>query len=439
MTVLADDHPVGMSQEEGMGMVGPPIRELGKNRNGRWLVETVSGSRHLFDLDSMSYARRGTRIKGLKPRFSYGVKSVDQWPKVNSTFRVALDRPAQEEFRLASSYVTRIVPLAQNEHLEADLPRQSLLQQASGAPPSNAWLLIGDEASFPTTAELKAQRRLRNPEINSWTSPRQIQRGDLVFVYYMNPRKAVHFVARALNPPVFESSIEVNSIKPVDPHQWWTDLTPFVEVPPIPFKLVRDLHGGHLILRGKPTHYLTPDIVSQLINHCGVLNDEQRLVMQRPVGDAALPDPANMSLATLRRISAGALRLEAQVEQYVAEPVLAKAFPASRGFRIEKQYRIEGAGIADYGIFERDQLIGVVEVKLGITRLLGSVLGGSPDLEQLGRYCSKAKVPGLLIDANEIVLVDLDSLRPVRLYERQRLTRKHLGAISSHLQPPFQN
>ncbi len=69
------------------------------------------------------------------------------------------------------------------------------LQDILAIPPVNAWLLMGDEASYPTPQDLRTQRRTWRDSI--WTGPRRARPGDLLFFYLMAPRSAIHFAARA--------------------------------------------------------------------------------------------------------------------------------------------------------------------------------------------------------------------------------------------------
>ncbi len=100
------------------------------------------------------------------------------------------------------------------------------------SPPTNAWLLVGDEASRPGDDELSDFRRSWRAAETLWTSPKQVQPGDLLFFYFISPIKAVHFAARAASYPFFDSSITVNAYKKVSDHQWWVRYTPMVPVEP---------------------------------------------------------------------------------------------------------------------------------------------------------------------------------------------------------------
>ena len=79
---------------------------------------------------------------------------------------------------------------------QRQLQRHASLKDIVAIPPVNAWLLIGDEASYPTATDLREGRTYWNFD-SIWTGPRQAQPGDLLFFYFIAPRKAIHFVARA--------------------------------------------------------------------------------------------------------------------------------------------------------------------------------------------------------------------------------------------------
>jgi hypothetical protein len=413
--------------------------ELAPGSVGRWLVETHSGSRHLFDLDTWTYSRSGEQRlgNGLDSPDPLPIVEVDQWPRVNTQFWLWLDVGDDYVQQMRSSYVTRIVELSPGIDFAAALAPQTELEAVAQVPPSNAWLLMGDEASFPDAAELRAQRDPSEDALPYWTCPRQIMRGDLVFIYFMAPRSAVHFAARALYPPVYDPSIEVNAERQIDPHQWWTELSPLVEVQPVSYSILRALHGGHLNLRGKPTNYLKPAIVERMIAEFGDLDDEQRLVLQKPVGAPELPsEPELMQLEDLRRLPSGALRLESMVEEYVVAPLTRMCFPESENNTVVPQVKVEGAGVVDYAVYHHDQMRGVIEVKLGVRRSLDGGLRDSPDLAQAVRYATAADVPAMLIDSNEIFLIDRGSSEPSRSLDRQRLTTENLAAITDHFLDP---
>ncbi|MCB1028265.1 MAG: hypothetical protein KDB24_10945, partial [Microthrixaceae bacterium] len=308
----------------------------------------------------------------------------------------------------------------------------ALVEQAFEMEPRNAWLLMADSASMPTEEELVEQRTSGEEGLPQWTCPKHIQPGDVVFLYFKAPDKEVRFAARALTYAWYDPTSGVNSVGDVDPHQWWTLLSPLVPVDPIPFKQLEECFGHKLILRGKPTHYVPPRAFDRIVSELGELDDEQALVLQRPVGNDELPPAATIGLAELNEMAAGALATESMVEEYIVEPLLSLAFPASDGFRITRQHRLESGRIPDFAVSKGDELVGLVEAKLGIGRGSGP-LAGCPEVEQILRYCKEAGLPGLLIDANEIVLVSPDADEPVGYVDRVFLSDADLTEIAGFL------
>jgi hypothetical protein len=69
---------------------------------------------------------------------------------------------------------------------------------------TNAWLLVGDDASFPDQKELAHVRKHWRYDDSVWTSAKQVQPGDLLFFYFLSPMKKIRFVARAAS---FRSSM----------------------------------------------------------------------------------------------------------------------------------------------------------------------------------------------------------------------------------------
>jgi hypothetical protein len=75
--------------------------------------------------------------------------------------------------------------------------------------PRSAWLLFGDEKSYPPYA------------FRCWTACPHVEVGDTLFFYFMAPRKAIHFIGRALSRPYVNLELEAASHRNVDRHQWW--------------------------------------------------------------------------------------------------------------------------------------------------------------------------------------------------------------------------
>lgn len=267
-----------------------------------------------------------------------------------------------------------------------------------------------------------------------WTAPKQIQPGDLLFFYFMTPRKAIQFVARAATYPVFDPKIRVNSINHVDPNQWWVEPTPMHAITPVSFQELRSFMGGHLILKGKPSHYLPPLVVTRIMKRVGVetADAETRLVLKRPVGAPELPDPARVGLDRWRRMADGPLKLEAQVEQYVVEPLLRLALPRGRGVSWKKAPHIAG-GIPDYAVLNGDAPTGVVEVKLGVRVPKRGDWSNSPDFIQVMKYSHTMCVPAVLVDSNKIFLIPRGASSPAQVIQRSKATGEDLRTVGRHL------
>lgn len=304
--------------------------------------------------------------------------------------------------------------------------------------PVNAWLMIGDAASYPTSRELKRMRRQGTPT-EVWTAPSQAQPGDLLLFYFMAPIKEIRFAARAGSNPFFDATFGVNADRPIDPHQWWITHTPLIEVPPIAFRDLAAALGGHVVLKGKPRHYLRPDVIGRLAatmaerTDGGTLSGDLADVMQTPVGDPELPDPAEVSVEAWTRMADGAFKLERQVEQYVVEPLLRMALGAASGVDWKQAYRVPGAGVADYAIMRDGVPIAVVEAKVGIAEPRNGHWDASPEFAQIARYMDRLGVPGMLIDSRRAHLIDHGAAAPKRTIHRASATADDLAAIGRHL------
>ncbi len=134
------------------------------------------------------------------------------------------------------------------------------------SPPQRAWILIGDEASWPTPTELAELRREASVGklVNVWTGPRQGTTGDLALFYFTAPTKAVCFIARFGSDAYWDDSTKVNAETPVSSRQWWVATTPPVQVNPIPYLELREASGSPLVLRGRSGKEVTMDCVSRL-------------------------------------------------------------------------------------------------------------------------------------------------------------------------------
>ncbi|MFF1633488.1 hypothetical protein [Leifsonia sp. NPDC058248] len=287
--------------------------------------------------------------------------------------------------------------------------------------PRNAWLLMASEASYPTPEELAEMWDDGVAGIfdTEWTAPKNGEFGDLVLVYFVAPRKAAHFVARMALRPFWESGLEVNADATVDPHQWWVYLTPLVEIEPIAYKELQQAHNGDLPLRGRSGHYLPSKTIAALTFKA--VRPEQQAevdrIVQIPVGMAELPDKADTTFEEWKAIPGGLLPLEASVSEHVVWPLArlldaapylstAQMLDGTLGPIVTPEYRVPSGFVDfvfDYGGPPAPAL--AVEVKLTLLRPASGVWSDSPDFRQLRRYMDDLDVPGLLVDAQRLLLV----------------------------------
>lgn len=149
----------------------PPetVDALTPGMTGRWLV-TTQGSRHVWDLDAMTYQRIPGAGRG---QFAYDLRvvkitRVERWPRVGDVFHVMYDDPREptrwEQWR-RSSAIRRIERIAEDERVmlagdergrwlvttkpgteyELDLDAMTLTRRAAPESPLSADLRRDDE------------------------------------------------------------------------------------------------------------------------------------------------------------------------------------------------------------------------------------------------------------------------------------------------------
>jgi hypothetical protein len=300
--------------------------------------------------------------------------------------------------------------------------------------PASAWLLLGDRASYPDVEELTDLVNDGDVGIfdHLWTAAKQTQAGDLALMYFMAPDKAVHFVTRAASDAFFARDIEVNAETVVADTQRWAYFTPPIRIEPIPFRVLQAASDDHLILRGRSGKFLRPQTIDMLTFKAVDSEEQAELdrIVQTPVGRADLPDPLLIDLEVWREISAGALPLEAHVETHIVEPLIRSLLP--NGIEWRRQYRT-GAGVVDYVVMEADRPRAAIEVKLAIPRPPSGDWAATPEFQQVRRYVDALQVPGLLVDAHRVLLLDPGATAPFRVVERRSASADDYAAIRSHI------
>lgn len=314
--------------------------------------------------------------------------------------------------------------------------------------PRNAWLLKGDEVSFPTPGELARMQAdgTRGVFDNLWTAPKNGELGDLALVYFQTPRKAAHFVARLASRPFWQTDVEVNAIEAVDLHQWWAYTTPLIEIEPIPYQALREAAGGYLNLKGRSGHYLPPKVIAALSFKAAHAEqqDELERVAQAPVGMAELPDQAELTFEEWRRIPSGLLPLEAKVSEYIVKPLETLLYGPGWEWTRTREPRIEPtlgpvvkpeykvpSGFVDF-VFEYGGPpvpALAVEVKLAVLRPSSGGWADSLDFRQLRRYMDALDVPGLLVDAQRLYLVKPGADAPYAEIVRAKATWGDIALI----------
>lgn len=317
------------------------------------------------------------------------------------------------------------------------------------APPRSAWLLKGDEASFPSSDDVEemAAEALAGIFETEWTGPKNGEPGDLALIYFVAPRKQVCFVARFASEPYWQTDVEVNADATVNPNQWWVRLTNLIEIEPITYQQLQGAFDGYLNARGRSGLHLPAGVVEALDFRAA--DPSQQAELERiavvPDGVVALATGVH-TLEEWREIPSGMMRLENDVSAHLVEPLFYQLLlhasgtdsqvlidPTAGPF-LEPQFRLPGVGIADFAVrygphFAPHAM--VVEVKLAMIKPESGIWIGSRDFQQLRRYMDEIDTPGLLIDAHRVVLVRPGEDSPFHEFVRADATWDDIARVAS--------
>lgn len=302
--------------------------------------------------------------------------------------------------------------------------------------PVNAWLLYGGEDSFPTSAELKESREADRRGVFDfrWTAKKQVQVGDLVFLYFTDPRKEIHFVARATEDAYFENIGDTGqSWKGA---QWWTTLTPPIQIEPIPLARLRAI-AGNMVMLGGAGHYVRPDhadALAELVRPVRKRDTAALTKVLRPVvGRADLPDPKRMDFATWKQIAAGSLTLESEVERHIVEPLLRYLGSGGEGALTHQHRYAIGRKTADYALLGSGGPLAAVEAKVRINKRALEPWASSKDFQQAAGYGQSLECPALLIDAVDLHVIVPGASEPALSVSRQFATEEDLADLRKAL------
>ncbi|QGF22816.1 hypothetical protein [Raineyella fluvialis] len=301
--------------------------------------------------------------------------------------------------------------------------------------PVNAWLLMGAEASFFTTGDLTPARAdaLCGIFESDWTAAKQTEPGDLLFYYFTEPYKAIHFVARAVDYAYFEDIGETG--ESWQGKQWWCHTTPPVQIEPITLTQLQSVIGK-TVMTGRSGRFMHPSHANELAAlvrplHARDAGDLIR-VLRPVVGQADKPDPASMDLTAWRELAAGSLALEAHVERYLVEPLLRLALCDDPDVSTRKAFSI-GPKVVDYAVIRGEDPTCVIEVKLRVRRPKSGAWADCADFMQAAGYGQALERNAILMDAFTIHLIPPGADNPSWNLDRHRLTDTDLAVIRDHL------
>jgi hypothetical protein len=225
----------------------------------------------------------------------------------------------------------------------------------------------------------------------------------------------------------------VNADGPVADEQQWAFLTPLIEIEPIPFKSLQAAAGGHLILKGRSGKFLRPDTLKALTIRAKDPADEAELdrIWKIPGGPADLPRPENVNLDAWRMIAAGALPLETHVSSHIVEPLL-RLLLRGTSLTWSREHRV-GRGSVDFVVLDQGVPTMAIEVKLVTLEPPGGDWSKSRDFKQLRRYMDERAVPGILVDAHRVLLVERGADQPYQEVARRSASDEQIQAIRQHL------
>jgi len=282
-------------------------------------------------------------------------------------------------------------------------------------------------------AILLSDRRSKTPPC--WTSSPHVEIGDTLFFYFIAPRKAIHFIGRAVRRPYIDLELEVMSHDKVDPHQWWVDYDAIVEIDPIPLSEIYVACGERLILRGRSGKPIRVAAANQLLKRAKLVYSSapwcEQLAFEEIVGRSELPSPNDTNLPMLRDLPASLLRLESHVEEFVVEPLF-RLLRLPNVYELKRRFRI-GRKVADYAVVSNAKPQCIIETKLRTRLDRNRNWDNSPDIQQALGYANTFGIRFLVIDCDEIFCFDAGVSVPCLQLQRRLLTAESIAEVRSHI------
>lgn len=284
--------------------------------------------------------------------------------------------------------------------------------------PRSAWFVFGSDESFQSDDDLAEAGG-----IGEWTATRNVEVGDILFFYFIAPKTAVHFVARATSKPVRDTW---SGGAP----QWWVKYDSMIRIdPPITLSEIRKIFGEErLLLYCQGGKYIRPDFANSLLEKAGIISPSKQCeknALRRVIGKKELGDPNTITLAGLRKLKSARFVSEEDVEYHVLEPLLRLA-QVEKYARIQRRYDLPNNKTADYAALDgQNGVLCIIEAKLHVSNAAVS---------QAREYATTCNAPVfVLIDCDRVLCYRTHEETPRLTIDRKRLDDNSLRALRAHI------
>jgi hypothetical protein len=287
-------------------------------------------------------------------------------------------------------------------------------------------MLFGSNDSFMSDDELCKP--------DWWNASPNIEIGDTLFFYFIAPRKAIHFIGRAISKPVLGASLRND---PDGAPQRWVKYDSMVRIDPIELTEIRTMFREARFLPFlKGAKYLRPDFANRLLAHARVAfspSERCRKTALRPVtGKKELGEPNTISLAGLQGLQSTAFIYEEDVEYHMLEPLLRLA-QVGDGVGVQRRYDLPGGTTADYAVLDGGRkALCIFEVKLhlGIRNDWKRHRG----VLQARENAKECRAPVFVVmDCDRVLGFRTHDEAPCLMLDRKNLDDDALSALRAHI------